>query len=219
MINKKRFYDKFRVYFGSIKKQSTIDSINAILDYFDSNPIKIKPLEKMAYMLATVRHECGGKMLPITENLNYSARRLTQVWPSRFPTIGHAKPYAYNPEKLGNNVYSYRLGNGRNDGYKYRGRGFIQITGKVNYEKFSKLLNVDLVNDPDLAKDLQIGTAILYHGMIDGLFTGRKLSNYLNSRKNDYYGARSIVNADKRRVGNRIASDAEKFKEILKYSI
>lgn len=219
MINKKLFYDKFREYFGSIRKQSTVDSIDAILDYFDSRPIKIKPVEKMAYMLATVRHECGPSMTPITENLNYSARRLTQVWPSRFPTIDHAKPYAYNPERLGNAVYGGRLGNGAIEGFKYRGRGFVQITGYVNYKKFSELLDVDLVSNPDMAKDKEIGAAILYNGMVDGMFTGRKLSGYINSGKVDYYNARSIVNADKGRVGNKIASDAKKFEDMLRYSI
>jgi putative chitinase len=85
------------------------------------------------------------------ENLNYSAKRLTQVWPSRFKTLEAAKPYSNNPEALGNKVYGGRLGNATNEGFKYRGRGFIQLTGKDNYSKASLHLEQDLVTNPDLA--------------------------------------------------------------------
>jgi putative chitinase len=218
MINKEMFYKAYRQMFGDIKKDQTVKCIDAILDEFDNTEIKIKPIEKMAYMLATVRHECGPNMLPITENLNYSAQRLCQVWPSRFPTIDHAKPYANNPEALGNKVYGGRLGNGVFEGYKYRGRGFVQITGFVNYKKFSDLLGIDLNADPDLAKDMKVGAKILVMGMIEGLFTGRKLSGYINSGKVDYLNARDIINADKGRVGSSIEADAKKFAEVLKYA-
>lgn len=218
-INRKMFFDKYIEVFGNIKMQKTVNSIEAILDVFEANIIKIRAVEKWAYMLATVRHECGSKMIPITENLRYSARRLTQVWPSRFPTIDHAKPYADNPEKLGNAVYGSRLGNGCCDGYKFRGRGFIQITGADNYRKFSKLLNIDLIFDPDLALDLKIGAEILYVGMINGLFTGKRLSGSIHSNNVDYYNARDIVNADKKRVGQSIAKDTKLFENILRYSI
>lgn len=218
MINKKLFYDKYREKFGKIKKENTVKCINAILDVFDNNPIKVKPLEKMAYMLATVRHECGPNMLPITENLNYSARRLTQVWPSRFPTIDHAKKYANDPVRLGNAVYGGRLGNGILEGFMYRGRGFVQITGYTNYKKFSELLGLDLVKSPELAKNVDTAAIILYKGMVDGMFTGRKLSGYIREAGVDFYGARAIVNADKSRVGKKIAKDAEKFLEVLEYA-
>lgn len=218
MINKEAFYHGYRQIFGPIKKDGTVKSLDAIIDVFNSNPIKIKPIEKMAYMLATVRHECGPNMLPITENLNYSARRLTQVWPSRFPTIDKAAKYANNQELLGDYVYGGRLGNGRFEGFKYRGRGFVQITGYVNYKKFGELLEVDLNSNPDLAKDVNIGAQILYKGMVDGLFTGRKLSGYINSGKIDYFTAREIVNADKGRVGQSIEDDARKFEKILQKS-
>jgi len=218
MVNKEEFYIAYRKVFGDIKKQATVDSIDAILNCFDKITIKIKPIEKMAYMLATVRHECGPEMLPITENLNYSARRITQVWPGRFPTIDSAVPYANAPERLGNRVYGGRLGNGVLEGFKYRGRGFVQITGYVNYKKFSELLGVDLIANPDLAKDRFVGAKILVTGMIDGLFTGRKLSGFITSGGVDYVNARSIINADVGRVGASIAKDAEKFEKILKSS-
>ena len=218
MINKEKFYKAYISVFGRIVKDATVNCIDAILDQFDISSIKIKHIEKMAYMLATVRHECGSGMLPITENLNYSARRLTQVWPSRFPTIDHASKYSNNPEMLGDYVYGSRLGNGRFEGFKFRGRGFIQITGYVNYKKFSELLGVDLVANPDLAKDKGIGARILVNGMVGGLFTGKKLSGCINSGGVDYYSARNIVNADASRVGHSIARDAKLFEDILRHA-
>lgn len=82
---------------------------------------------QLAYVLATVYAEVGSAFVPVRENLNYtSASRIRAVWPSRFPTNASAQPYVRNPEKLANNVYANRLGNGNaasGDGYRYRGAG------------------------------------------------------------------------------------------------
>ncbi len=219
MISKTLFYSLYRQIFGTISKDKTVDSINAILDEFAKANIQIRPLEKLAYALATVRHEVGPNMLPIIENLNYSAQRMCQVWPSRFPTIDHAKPYAHNPEALGNKVYGGRLGNGLFDGYKYRGRGIgAQITGYDSYKKYSDLLGIDMVSNPDLAMDVNVGAKILVLGFTDYPFTGYKISNSINGKKVDFLNARRTVNADVGRVGESIANDAEKFLQILKSS-
>ncbi len=88
----------------------------------------------------------------LVENLNYSAKRLVQVWPNRFPDIKTATNYASNPRQLANKIYGGRMGNIHpDDGYKYRGRGYIQLTGRENYTKAGAALNLDLVNNPDLA--------------------------------------------------------------------
>ena len=86
------------------------------------------------------------------ENLNYSAHRLTQVWPKRFPSIAAAAPYAMNPEGLANKVYGGRMGNTKpGDGWKYRGRFPIQATGREMYQKLARALNTpELLTDPDL---------------------------------------------------------------------
>lgn len=219
MINKEQFYSVYRNEFGSIRKNATVEAINALINEYEKYQESLKPkqTEKFAYILATVRYECGGDMLPITENLRYSAKRLVQVWPSRF-NWHTARQYAYNPRKLGNKVYGGRLGNGALEGYKYRGRGFVQLTGYINYKKFSDILGIDLVDKPELALKYNYGARILIDGMIGGLFTGRKLSGYIKPSQTDYYNARSIVNADRGRVGRKIARDAEKFEKIIRQS-
>lgn len=105
---------------------------------------------RLSHFMAQVLHESGALTVR-TESLNYRAERLMQVWPSRFPTLEAAKPYEHNPEKLANFVYGGRMGNvNPGDGYKFIGRGLIQITGRASYEKFGKLLGIDLVANPDL---------------------------------------------------------------------
>ena len=79
------------------------------------------------------------------ENMNYSAKRITQVWPSRFKSISDAVPYANNPQRLANKVYNGRMGNaGMNDGYIFKGGGFIGITGRAMYTKYAEYLGKDI---------------------------------------------------------------------------
>lgn len=106
----------------------------------------------MAHFLGQAMHE-SGDFTTVTENLNYSANRLLKVFPKYFKTLADAQRYANNPQAIGNRVYGNRMGNGNEasgDGYKYRGRGYIQLTGKDNYREFAKYIGVDVVNNPDL---------------------------------------------------------------------
>lgn len=105
---------------------------------------------RIAMFIAQTAHESGGFKYLI-ESLNMSAKRICQVWPSRFPNEVSAAPYAYNPPKLANKVYSNRMGNGdeaSGEGFKYRGRGVIQLTGKDNYTAFARSLKIPLENVP-----------------------------------------------------------------------
>ena len=105
---------------------------------------------RLAHFMAQIEHESGLK--PIAENLNYSKEALLRVFGKYF-TPEQAAEYARKPEKIANRVYSNRMGNGdeaSGEGWKFRGRGFIQLTGKDNYEALSKDVNIDYVNDPDL---------------------------------------------------------------------
>lgn len=98
------------------------------------------PVDNVAMLLAQCGHE-SADMTRLEESLWYSAERLVQVWPSRFPTVESAQPYAGNPEALANNVYAGRMGNDKpGDGWRYRGRGCIQLTGRYNYKRFAAAL-------------------------------------------------------------------------------
>lgn len=111
--------------------------------------------EQRAAFLAQVSVE-SGDLRNTVENLNYSARRLTQVWPSRFPTLASATPYAHNPEALANNVYANRLGNGdaaSGDGYLFRGRGLMQVTGRDNYRAAGHEADPETLAEPQTAAD------------------------------------------------------------------
>ena len=101
--------------------------------------------------LAMVAHE-SDNLQRLEENLNYRASRLMEVWPRRFPDIATAEKYARNPEALANYVYANRMENrdeASGDGWKYRGRGPIQITGARNYRLFSEDTNTDYEGYPD----------------------------------------------------------------------
>jgi len=114
---------------------------------------------RLAHFMAQVLHESGGLTIQF-ENLNYSAERLPVVWPKRFKPGGplDAADYAHNPEKLANEVYGGRMGNtAPGDGFTYRGRGLLQLTGKESYQAATHDLREiepeapDLVAEPDQA--------------------------------------------------------------------
>lgn len=107
---------------------------------------------RLAHFLAQAGHESGG-FKAVKENLNYSAEGLNKIFPKYFPTVEAAKPYARNPEKIANKVYGNRMGNGdeaSGDGFKFRGRGYIQLTGKVNYTAFDAAVPENILANPDL---------------------------------------------------------------------
>jgi putative chitinase len=107
---------------------------------------------RLAHFLAQAGHESGGFKL-VTENLNYGAKGLLGIFKKYFPTPEKAALYERKPEKIANLVYGGRMGNGpeaSGEGFKFKGRGYIQLTGKSNYTEFAKSINEDVVAKPDL---------------------------------------------------------------------
>ena len=111
------------------------------------------PKNRAAHFFAQTAHE-SGNFKAFSENLNYSADGLTKIFKKYFPDLKAAEAYARKPEKIANKVYGGRMGNGpeaSGDGYKYRGRGALQLTGKDNYKAFSDYCKrPDIMTNPDL---------------------------------------------------------------------
>lgn len=172
-MNKKRFFDEIRdSLFHGYLSQSRVDGINAKLDAFDK--FNIDDNRWRAYMLATSYHETARTMLPIEE------------WGK-----GRGKPYG---KKIKHDGQFYLWPD-----KIYYGRGDVQLTWYENYEKMGKLLDIPLLENPDLALDSGISARIMIEGMTKGLssrgdFTGVSLENFFNSYADDPVNARRIVN-------------------------
>jgi len=151
---------------------SVIAMIPEVASKFEINT----PL-RLAHFLAQCGHESGGFKLT-QENLNYSAKGLNGIFKKYFPTLESAVPYERKPEKIANKVYGGRMGNGAEasgEGWKFHGRGFIQLTGKDNYTAFTKSIGEDCVSNPDLvASKYALASAAWFfnknglHKMADG---------------------------------------------------
>ena len=170
-----------RAPFGGRLTQGQIDGMNALFRCWDSHKIPAPDKRHLAYILASVFHETGGRMVPVRETFAstdagaiaaldkaYKAGRLGQV----------SKPY-------------WRKGA---NGKAYFGRGDIQLTHEENYKVLGERIDVDLVGNPSLALDLDISAEIAIVGMLEGLFTKKKLTDYFNLKKDDPIGARAVVN-------------------------
>lgn len=121
--------------------EQVVDVLNKVLPEYG-----ITTKNQVACFIGQCGHE-SGEFNILKENLNYSAESLCKVWPKRFPSVSVAQPYNRNPEKIANKVYCDRMGNGNEasgDGWKYRGKGCIQLTGKDNYSKFAKAIGKTL---------------------------------------------------------------------------
>ena len=126
---------------------TVIAQIPGVMEKFGVNT----PL-RLAHFLAQCGHESGGFRLT-QENLNYSAKGLMGIFKKYFPTQALADAYARKPEKIANKVYGNRMGNGpetSGEGFKFRGRGYIQLTGKQNYTAFDLAVEDDILGNPDL---------------------------------------------------------------------
>ena len=142
---------------------------------------------RIAHFMAQIEHESGLK--PISENLNYSASGLIRVFRKYFSDV-EAINFANQPQKIANRVYANRMGNGNEasgEGWKYRGRGFIQITGKINYFQLANDTDLDCLKNPDLL--LQEANA-----MISALWFWNKAGLNKLADKNDIKGITRKIN-------------------------
>ncbi|OPK12040.1 hypothetical protein BZ163_00590 [Pseudomonas sp. VI4.1] len=185
-------------------KENLRKIVVAINKYYKSFPQKTNIYE-VAYMLATVRHEAyyflTGEFFsekPEAGNLSYF---------NKYDSVLASDPELREVARKNGNTQE-------GDGYKYRGRGCVHLTWKNNYRKFSDLLSYDFVLDPDAAAKFEYSVPIMIIGMSKGMFTGKKLADYLALDKKDYLSARKIINGNDAKV--LIASYAEKFEAILK---
>lgn len=129
---------------------------------------------QMANLLANVNHETGAFKIS-TENLNYSSSGLLKTFPKYFPNSTIARQYANQPQKIANKVYANRMGNGSElsgDGWKYRGRGSIQLTGKNNYLAFSGYMNdPEIMLNPDIVATKYFWETALFYFEHNNLWT------------------------------------------------
>lgn len=126
-----------------------------VLDQLKSTLFKYGILEntrRLSHFIAQLAHE-SGKFSRLTESMNYSAPRIVEVFGKHFSTVEEAAPFANNEQALANKVYANIIGNGdeqSGDGYRFRGRGFIQLTGRTNYVEIGRIIGKSLVDDPDI---------------------------------------------------------------------
>lgn len=160
---------------------------------------EINTPQRLAQFLAQVTHESAG-LTTLTENLNYGAEGLVKTF-SKYFKAAEAKNYERKPERIANRVYANRMGNGNEEsgeGYRYRGRGAIQLTGKDNYKAATASLGVDFVSSPDLV-------AKMPHALTTaGWFWNSRSLNAL-ADKSDHIGVCKKINGGLNGLDDRIA--------------
>jgi len=196
-IDRKQFFDTYRVQFQPTLTQTQVDGYNAMLDYWEA--AKLTDQRWLAYALATAYHETGELIAPVREGFCKtdagSIQAVTDLFDRGIIAVNYAAPEA--------------------NGNSYFGRGLVQLTFADNYKKMGKALGIgtQLYDRPSLALDLNTSVKILFKGMIDGLFTGLSFADFFNTTTTDWVHARKIINGmDK---ADAIADYAQRFKACL----
>ena len=199
-INRPFFFQQVKLHlFDGRMTPAQVSGLNDILNYWETKVVGKKDDRWLAYAMATSHHETGRTMQPIREygGNEYKRRKydITGENPERARKYGNTTP---------------------GDGIKYAGAGDVQLTWKNNYLKAGKALGIDLVNHPELTLQSPVSKAIMFRGMAEGWFTGKKFADYFNDKTSDWLGARRIINGtDKAAL---IKSYALKYYAAISYT-
>lgn len=199
-INRPFFYQQVKAsLFDGRMTQSQVNGLEDMLNYWEKISGK-KDDRWLAYAMATSHHETNRKMQPILEYGGNEYKRkkydITGDNPTRAKQYGNTTP---------------------GDGVKYAGAGDVQLTWKSNYAKAGAALKLDLVNKPELVLQSPVSKAIMFRGMTEGWFTGKKFVDYFNGPKADWKGARRIINGTDK--ADLIASYALKYYAAISYTV
>jgi hypothetical protein len=187
-MNKDKFFEAIRPLFGKLNEQQ-VASMDRLIASLPNDVLRTH----LAYALATTFHETAQTMMPITE---YGPKSYFDKY----------EPGTKIGKDLGNTT--------KGDGYRYRGRGFVQITGRRNYTFVGGKIGFPLDKEPELALDWAVARKIAREGFLNGWFTGKKISDYINQNKTDYVNARRCINGTDK--AQTIAGYAKKFEDALK---
>ncbi len=198
-FDRKEFQDGYRSRFGPLTQDLT-DALEFLLSKIEQDP-RFENNEtdrrQLAYCLATFKWETAHTMRPIDEHGS------TGYFNSR-----------YGPQtKVGKMLGNTQAG----DGARFHGRGYVQLTGRRNYTKAKNLTGVNLLTEPDRAKNPDLAYQIAVQGMKDGWFTGKKLGQFIKDGVADFENARTIINGHDK--AQTIADIARRFNEVLLASI
>ena len=196
LYDRKTYYQRHRELFGRLN-QGQVDGLETVISFLRQDP-QITDIRLAAYLLATAWHETARTMQPIAE-------RGSTTYFKRYDPTNKDRARAATARRMGNTQPG--------DGYRYRGRGYVQVTWRVNYRRLAEATGLSLETDPDLAMDPAVAYVALARGCLEGWWTGRELGDYITDTRTDYRGARRVVNGTDR--ADDIADYAVKFERCL----
>lgn len=172
-FNHQVFFGAYEERFGQLSAPKRA-GLDALLGFIQLDP-EVAEMRWAAYMLATVKHECADQWVPVCEWGNDACFYKYEAHSPIGAQLGNCEP---------------------GDGKRYKGRGYVQITGRSNYQKLGRRIGIGnaLVDEPDRALDPLIAYRIMSVGMREGLFTGRRLEQFINVDDTDYLEARRVIN-------------------------
>ncbi|GAB3902756.1 hypothetical protein GCM10028803_29980 [Larkinella knui] len=195
-FNRKKFFETYRNRFGKLT-QPLVDALDFLIDQIEQDDRfgdSEKDRRQLAYCLATFKWETAHTMAPIDEfGTEERFNRLYGPGTAVGKVLGNTQP---------------------GDGARFKGRGYVQLTGRNNYKRAGSFLNVDLISDPPLAKNPELAYRIAVQGMKEGWFTGKRLDQFIKDNvAPEYEKARAIINGSDK--AQTIADMARRFDEVL----